>query len=296
MHNSTNGTIIELTSGPYTALVASVGATLVSLKKDGRDIIVPFPVDEMPDGFAGKVLAPWPNRIREGVYTFAETRHQLAISEVETGSAAHGLVNWTDWEVTGQGPTSAAFAVSVHPQPGYPFAVRLEVTYSLDPDAGLVCIVAAENTGSTPAPYGAAVHPYLSCDGKPVDDCMLLLPAASVLEVDQLLLPTSLRSVADTPWDFRTARQIGDTRIDNAFTQLPPQEWNVDLIDPTNGMTVRLTSDEKWVQIYSGEKLDRRGIAVEPMTCPPDAFNSGVDVIELGPGDLTTLTYSIREV
>ena len=296
MHNSTNGTIVTLRAGGYTALLGSVGAGLLSLERKGVPLVHGVPEDRIPVAFEGKTLAPWPNRIRAGKYAFDGEEHQLPINEVETGSALHGLVSWQDCRVVDQSETSASFVTDIAPQPGYPFALRMEVRYTLDPDAGLVCIIAAKNTGDRTAPYGASTHPYLTCGGAPLDQCMLLLPASRIVEVDEDLLPKTTVSVQGTNADFRTARFLEQIQIDNAFTELPPQEWNVDLTHPESNMTVRLTSDEKWVQIYTGEKLGRRAVAVEPMTCPPDAFNSGVDVIRLEPGDYTSLTFSIRQV
>ncbi len=296
MRNSTNGTIISLRSGKYTARLGSVGAGLLSLERDGVPLVLGVPEDRMPIAFEGKTLAPWPNRIRAGKYSFDGEENQLPISEVETGNALHGLVSWQDWQVAKHSEDSVAFVTDVAPQPGYPYALRLEAKYTLGEDAGLVCIIAAKNIGARTAPYGASTHPYLTCGGVSIDQCMLLLPAARVVEIDADLLPVTTVGVQGTNADFRTARLVEDTQIDNAFTELPPQEWNVDLIDPASGMTVRLTSDEKWVQIYTGEKIGRRAVAVEPMTCPPDAFNSGVDVIRLEPGNYTALTFSIRQV
>lgn len=296
MHNAVNGTVITLEAGDYRAQLASVGATLVSLTRSGRDLVLSFPATELPTAYKGKILLPWPNRIEAGRYSYAGVDYQLPVNEVETGSAAHGFVTWLNWEVSGQGPTSVTFSLFLPPQRAYPFALRLETTYTLDAEAGLVCRVVAENIGEQTAPYGVAVHPYLTCNQAPLDRCLLLVPASSYLEVDENLIPTGEVSVDGTDYDFRTARTVADTMIDNAFGQLPPEEWNVDLTDPETAMTVRLTSDERWLQIYSADQLGRPGVAVEPMSCPPNAFNTGVDVIELSPGQLSTLSYSIREI
>ncbi len=296
MQNPVNGNIITLQAGDYRAEVTSVGASLASLTKSGRNLVLPFPVDQMPAAYKGKILAPWPNRIARGRYTYAGVEQQLPVNEVHTGTAAHGFVAYSNWEVTAQSESAVSLAFFLPPQRGYPYAIRFEAVYNLNPDAGLVARVVAQNIGTDTAPYGIAVHPYLTCDGAPLDRCLLGLPASSVMEVDQNLLPTREVLVEGTNFDFRTARVVGTTQIDNAFSQLPPEEWNADLTDPVSGMTVRLTSNEKWVQIYSADQLDRPGVAVEPMTCPPDAFNSGTDVIHLAPGDLTELTYSIREI
>lgn len=294
MEQWANGTLVTLQAGEYRATFASVGATLVSLTKSGKHLVVPFDVETIPDAYQGKLLVPWPNRIGGGVYVWAGEQHQLPINEVSTGTAAHGLLVWDDWEIVGQGPTTVSFAASVFPRPGYPFSLSVQATYSLNEEGGLVCEVMAQNVGPAAAPYGIAGHPYLTCNLRKLDECLLLVPASSYLPVDDNLLPTGEVPVDGTDYDFRTARFVGGTSIDNAFGQLPPEEWFVDLTDPDSELTVRLTSDAKWLQLYTAERLGRPGVAVEPMTCPPNAFRSGVDVITLEPGHATSFTYGIR--
>ena len=55
-----------------------------------------------------------------------------------------------------------------------------------------------------------------------------------------------------------------------------------------------ITADTPWVQVYSGEQVSRRGVAIEPMTCPPDAFNSHTDLVALEPGQTHSMTVGIH--
>lgn len=66
------------------------------------------------------------------------------------------------------------------------------------------------------------------------------------------------------------------------------------LRDPASGVGTSLSSDARWLQVYSADDIGRVGVAVEPMSCPPNAFNSGTDLVGLGPGQSYALTASIR--
>ena len=143
------------------AAVTEAGATLRSWRVDERQQLDTFQVHELDDGFRGKVLAPWPNRIRDGRYVFAGTEHRTAVSEPERGSALHGLVLWVNWRPLRRAVDRVALGYVLHPQPGYPFTLRLEVEYRLEPD-GLAVTLRATNVGSATAPFGAGFHPYLT--------------------------------------------------------------------------------------------------------------------------------------
>jgi len=294
---SLNGTIIELTAGTYAATLASSGATLVALKHDGRDLVVPFdPERERGLGYAGRTLAPWPNRLSDARYTFDGTAHEVPVNEPATGAALHGTASFEHWAVQSIGPQSVFFALELPRTEGYPFDVRLSARYLLDADEGLFALVSAVNEGSTDAPVGLSAHPYLTC-GAPVDECVFGLDASQVLTVDEKMRPADLLPVDGTDFDFRTPAPLAGRHVDHAYTGLPADGWIVVLTHPERG-GVTLASDTRWVQAFTGDipGLDRGGVAVEPMTCPPDAFNSHPDDVRLHPGETRTLRYAIRAV
>ncbi len=286
---------IEITAGKYGATIVSEGAGLASLTYAGHDIVLPHDPAEKPVGYNGKVLIPWPNRITNGQYVWEGETFTLEVNEPETGASLHGLSCWVDWEVTEHTESSATLRTRIAPTSGYPFHLETAVTYTLDPQTGLSISVATANTGDVPAPYGTSVHPYLTV-GAPLDDCVISVPADTVLEVDADLSPTGDMDVTDTHLDLRGPAPMAGRSVDHAFTGLPDGTWTVSLTDPTTGRAVEMTSSERWVQIYSAENQQRQGVAVEPMTCPPNAFNSGTDLIVLQPGQTTTFTTAIRDV
>jgi len=177
------------------------------------------------------------------------------------------------------------------PRYGYPFHLRSRVTYRLSAEDGLSVDIRTTNIGERTAPYGSSTHPYLTCDLRPVDECVLRAPAETVLTVDDRLRPVATVPASEAGLALAGNGPLGDTQIDHAYTGLPDGGWTVTLAD--EALEVRLHADAPWLQIYSGELVGRRGVAVEPMTCPPDAFNSGTDLVELAPGDSHSLTLRI---
>jgi aldose 1-epimerase len=302
-----SGTHFGLTAGDYHATIASVGATLRTLEFDGRPLIVPFDADEVRPAFRGATLAPWPNRVVDGRYTFDGEEQQLPLTEPNRGHALHGLAAWLDFEPVDRAADSVTFAATIEAQAGYPHRVEVRVAFSLDED-GLHTTVTGTNTGTSRAPWGTGPHPYLVAGPGRVDDWTLTLPADEVLTVtEDRLVPTGHEEVASAEggdWDFRTARRIGDTFIDHAFTGLSRTADGLAVVRVTapGGTGVELAWGEEcpWVQIHTADQpvpeLNRLGLAVEPMTCPPDAYNSGTDLIVLEPGESASASWTIRAV
>lgn len=277
-----SGEQFDISQGGQRAVVTEVGATLRSYLVDGRPVIDGFGAGEVCSGGRGQVLMPWPNRVRDGTYAFAGVRHQLPLTEAERRNAIHGLVRWLPWALLDRTGDRVSLGLTMHPQPGYPFHLQLTLLYALEED-GLRIAASARNLGREAAPFGAGFHPYLLPVGGRVDGALLQIPARARLDLDQRLIPAGPPSpVAGTELDFRSPRRIGATILDTCFTELD-QPW-VELDD------VRLWWDPAfaWVQAFTGDTLAlehrRRGLAVEPMTCPPDAYNSGRDLVVLEPG------------
>jgi len=284
----TNGTAITLTAGDHSAVVTSVGATLAALRFRGVDLVYPLDLTRLPLAYEGKALAPWPNRIRDGRYAWDGVPLQVPITEVGTGNALHGLASWLDWDVVDVRADAVTLRTTVAAQPGYPFTLDLEARYVLSGE-GLAVRLTARNAGGTPAPVGLGFHPYLRAGGS-IDDLTLFFRAAAVLDVDDRGLPVGRRDVAGTAVDFAEPRPIAALAMDNPFAM--PPFWRVELRD-AGGAGVALESDAPWLHLYTGELLGRRALAVEPTTCPPDAFNSGEDLAVPAPGEIVALEFRI---
>ena len=294
------GEQVSIARGEQRAVVVEVGGGLRSYSVDGRELLDGFALDEQPASGRGQLLVPWPNRIADGSYTFDGRRHQLPLTEPESSNAIHGLVRWSAWSVGERGADRVVLKHVLYPQPGYPFTLGLSVEYALS-DGGLSARTTARNLGAQACPYGCGQHPYLALGSGPVDGLELRVPCASVLTSDERGLPTGSRPVTETEFDFLAGRRIGDTKLDNAFTDLERGEdgrAEVRLGDPGSGDALTMWVDESYgyLMVFSGDTrpdVNRRSLAVEPMTCPPNAFRTGESVIRLEPGDETTSAWGL---
>ena len=293
MTDPRSGQQLRIAAAGYQADIASVGATLRTLTHEGRDLVIPFDADVVRPAYRGATLAPWPNRIVDGAYSFDGVAHQLALTEPDRGQALHGLVAWQNFAVQDTAEDRVLLAAVIEPQTGYPFRVEVEVEYRVDAD-GLHQRVTGRNLGADAAPWGTGPHPYLTAGDDRIDTSELLLPASAVLTVtDERLSPVAVEPIDAHPgWDFRTSRQIGDTFIDHAFTDLTRAADGscAVVLRGASGAGVEMVWDARcpWVQVHTADlpdqRLSRRGLAVEPMTCPPDAFNSGTDLVVIEAG------------
>ncbi len=299
-----SGRQLRIAAHGYEAVIASVGASLRTLTSHGRDLVVPFDADEVRPAYRGATLAPWPNRVVDGRYAFGGVEHRLALSEPDRGQALHGLLAWAEFSDRLVLDDRVVLAAVIEPQSGYPFRVEVETEYRIDAD-GLHQTVTAHNLGADAAPWGTGPHPYLVAGDGRVDDWTLALPASAVLTVTpDRLSPVAVEAVDEHPeWDFRSARGIGDVFIDHAFTRLEREAGRAEVRVTTDaGSGVAISFDERcpWVQVHTADTpsadTHRIGLAVEPMTCPPDAFRSGTDLVVLEPGAAHAASWRITAI
>lgn len=292
---------IEIARGEQRVGVVALGGGLRSYEVGGRGLLDGFPPGERPASGRGQVLVPWPNRIENGSYAFDGKRMQLPLTEPEHGNAIHGLVRRAEWNVVEQAPDRVTLDYLLEPQPGYPFALALSIEYALSDD-GLRVTTSARNVGPEPCPYGCGQHPYLTLGTPTVDPLRLQVPAEVVVFSDGRGLPESSASVDGTEYDFRAGRTIGTLVLDNAYAELERDadgRARVLLDDPADGSGLTLWVDESYgyVMVFTGDPLPdvaRRSIAVEPMTCPPNAFRTGESLIRLASGESTSSTWGIE--
>ena len=287
--------------GHQRAVITEVGATLRSFTVEDRPVIDGFGPTEWSHGGRGQVLAPWPNRLGDGTYAFEGVEGQAPINEPFRNNAIHGLVRWMPWRMVGRAQNRVSMACELHPSPAYPFALKLTLEYRLGRD-GLTVVADADNIGPTDLPFGLGFHPYLTVGTASVDMMRLRMPADYRLIADDRGLPTGRVPVADTEYDFTEGRISGVTRLDTGFTGLRRDadgRARVELDHPDGGHGVTLWADERfgYLMIYTGDTLEpdmrRRSLAVEPMSCPPDAFRSGTDRTVLRPGARWTGSWGI---
>lgn len=293
-----SGRQIEIRHGAHHAVVTDVGAKLRAYTVDGRDVVTPFDADEVAPAGHGAVLAPWPNRLRDGRYTWDGTELQVDVSEPERGTALHGLAMWLRWQVEEHTATSVRLAVRLAPSPGYPFDVLLRVTYRLT-DAGLEVVASAHNLGTRTAPYGIGFHPWLSPGPGPLDECTFSLDAATRVTVDERLLPTGTEPVRGQ-FDLREPRSARELDLDDAYVDVLRDDDGLSWARLTgaDGRTAAIWMDgsmDTW-QVCTGDHISavdyrRTGVAAEPMSCIADAFRTGDRLVHLAPGGEHTVRW-----
>ena len=289
------GTVITLTNGDARAELTSVGAALNRFSIGGRDFLVPSPLDEVQFGYRGGIIAPWPNRIGDGVYTYDGVEYELPLNEHERRNALHGLVCWSDFSVENCTENSVEFAHRIVPVLGYPFPLEIRVRYTLH-DSSIATAVTATNLGQRTAPYGVCPHPYVVPGPEDMAEWSTLVPASHVLEVDDRLLPVALSPVENHPDLDLDGSSIGERTIDHAYTGF--SEGRIRVRSASGEVWVQFDPKElPWAQIHTADHPDpsknRAGLAVEPMTCPPDAFRSGTNLVHLAPGVSHTASWTI---
>jgi aldose 1-epimerase len=291
--------VLEL--GDQRAVVAAVGASLREYTVGGRDVVLPYPEDAMAPAFSGTVLAPWPNRLRDGTYRFEGATYEVPLNEHDRQTALHGLVAHTTFSTVDESADSVALELVVVPTHGYPWPVRIRVTYSLTA-AGLGVRTDVTNLGTSTAPFGLGFHPWLSPGDGPVDEATLQVDAARHVTVDTRLLPTGTEALAG-PFDLRSATNLRGIALDDAWVQPVRDDDGLTWVHfrGSDGRTVGMWADasfQAW-QVCTGDfvaAIKRRGVAVEPMTCVADAFRTGDDLIALAPGESRELHWGLRLV
>jgi aldose 1-epimerase len=266
---------------------------------DGRELIDGFPAGGPMTSGRGQVLIPWPNRLEDGTYEFDGRWHQLPLTELERRNAIHGLVRSAPWSVGERDESRVVMEHRLEPQPGYPFSLALQIEYTLSPE-GLTVRTTATNAGAEPCPYGAGFHPYLAVGAETVDPVVLRAPGSTVLRADDRGLLIGSGPVEGTEYDFRRPRPVGATVLDHCFTDLERGAdglARVELRDPEGrGSELWVDGAYGYLMLFTGDPLPdvaRRSLAVEPMTCPPNAFRSGERLVVLAPGESWTGVWGI---
>lgn len=289
----------EIRFDDQVAVVTEVGATLRSYTVGEAEVVDGFRIDEPSSAGRGQVLAPWPNRLDGGRYAFEGLEGRAPIDEPELGNAIHGLVRWLPWSMASMTEDAVSLACVLHAQPAYPWRFELGIDYRLGVD-GLRVGIRATNGSDRVAPFGLGFHPYVTV-GVPVDEVRLTMPAARRLVTDERALPVGEEDVAGSEFDFRPGRAIGATRLDTCYSGLRrDDDGRVRARVESEERAVEVWADEGfgYLQAYTGDTLEpasrrRQAIALEPMTCPPNALASGVDVIRLEPGASWSGTWGI---
>ena len=290
------GEPLALRRGAVEARIGTVAATLRSLTVNGAHLSHPTPDDRVPASSNGIVLAPWPNRVKDARWTWNDRVQHLDVTEPERENALHGLLRFTEYTVRERSDDAVTLAAVVYPQHGWPFLLETWVRYALLDD-GVEVTHGVRNHAADPAPFATGTHPFLRVGDAPIAELRLVVPAARYVAVDERLNPTGLDPVDGTPVDLRDGPRVGALALDTAYGELAFTDvvdgrgTSATLIAPDGSRTIlRQDVDWGWVQVYTTHEFhdvtgDIDAVAVEPMTAPPDALNSGTDLHWIAPGE-----------
>jgi len=283
--------------------VVEVGGALRSYLVSGHELLDGYGRAERCTSARGHSLIPWPNRLRDGRYSFEGTEHQLPLTEPANHNAIHGLVRWANWAPAAARTTERVRMEHIlHPQSGWPFALALAIEYSLS-DEGLSVRTSATNVGAGPCPYGAGAHPYLTLGTERIDALVLQAPGQRHMTTDERGIPTGSEPVDGTQFDFLAPRELGETQLDTGYADLRRDQdgrARVRLATAETDRRAALWLDERYpyLMLFTGDSLPeparrRCGLGIEPMTCAPNALQSGEGLQVLAPGESFTSAWGI---
>jgi aldose 1-epimerase len=235
--------------------------------------------------------------VENGVWHLHRKKQQLDITEVARNNASHGLLRNAAYEVLDQTEFSVTLEAPVFPQHGYPFLVRHRVQYSLTEDLGLQVLQTLMNDSQDSAPFVLGAHPYLRLDDVPAEDLILTVKAATRLVADSQLIPRSSEAVSGDN-DLRGGRRVSALDLDVAYTDL---EFDAGVarhtLEGPDGSSVSLWQDAScpYVHVFVTDTFPGRAkaVAIEPMTGPANAFNSGDGLRWVSPGESFSMAWGI---
>ena len=194
-------------------------------------------------------------------------------------------------------------ACRLHPQAGWPFALDLQIEYSLAA-GGLSVRTTATNIGSNASPYGAGAHPYLRLGTPTIDPLILQAPGRLWMPSDDRGIPTATEPVHGTPYDFLAPRELGATVLDTGYSDLGRDQdgraWvRMTTVDGRQGVSLWVGEHYPFLMLFTGDSLPdpsrrRRGLGIEPMTCAPNALQSGDGLRRLAPEESFSSAWGIR--
>jgi aldose 1-epimerase len=282
------------------ATIVELAASVREFRLGGVDLTEPYGEFSLPPFGDGIVLVPWPNRIEDGVWVLDGKQLQLDLTEPDKHNAIHGLLRNTPYRVVEQSDGAITLAATVFPQHGYPFFLTTSVRHELTDD-GMTVTHRITNESDSPAPVAIGSHPFFQIGDVATDDLTLTVHAGNHFPVDERLIPSAELPVDGTIYDLRAGRKVSDVSLDDAFGDVQPQDRVTATLTAPDGRSVSLWQDENfpYVQIFTTRIFPRgtghvTAIAMEPMTAPANAFNSGQSLTWLEPGATWEASWGIR--
>lgn len=287
----------EISRGDASVVVAELAGALRSFKQGDVQLTETYPDDSIPPAAAGIMLAPWPNRVADGQWTFNGKQQQLDITEVARNNAIHGLLRNTGYQLMSRSAAMVQLSAAIFPQHGYPFHAEHRVMYQLEADSSLKVTQELVNRSAVDIPFALGAHPYLRIGDIPSEDLILKVNADTRLLTNDRMIPTGAEPVEGN-YDLRQGRKAGDLKLDTCFTGLAFEQGKCHhTLTADDGRTVSLWMDEAfgYTQVFVTDQFPGRtkAVAMEPMTAPANALNSGDGLRWLEPGGKFSACWGI---
>jgi aldose 1-epimerase len=235
------------------------------------------------------VLFPFPNRLRDGRFTFQGKAYQLPLNEATGKHAIHGFTPRNPWRVVGTEAGAESASITGQFQLSrdlpdsrayWPADFVLTLTYQLTP--GTIRVEAVvENPDVGPLPIGLGYHPYFcmpTAPGGAADEMVLEALTTDGIWETEGGIPTGRELPVPPGLDFRTPRLIGTTELDTLYTaaeRFPSNE-----LQPRARLSHRKAPGRLTVACGPAFRYTllfipphRKAVAIEPYTCTSDAPN-----------------------
>ena len=311
-------TLHDDTSKASASVLPSYGFNLFDLRLPVGKEVLPI-IDAFPDfaenpRSAGRngipVLFPFPNRVKDGSFTFKGKTYSLPITN--GSNAIHGFAINAPWDVVAQSTDGGEASITGHYQISknspevrdrWPTDAAITIRYGLS-GRKLTMTVTISNPTENDLPYGFGIHPYFRCpfkSGGDLEKTKVVLPAARFWVLDGFV-PTGETKPVDARLDFRKGQAMKGLKLDDVLTGLSFQGETCvcKLVDESLGAEFVLSFDRniRELVVYTPPG-DGNVISLEPYTQTTDAVNLATKKVDgglrvLGHGKSDTIRISME--
>jgi aldose 1-epimerase len=298
-------------TGEYVSIIPDLGGSINNLVLKQNDKLVDIidgyksmedAKENLLTSFKGSNLYPFPNRIEGGKYSFKEQLLHLNCNFPQENNAIHGLVYDQPFDVISKedgdfGCTLVLRYIVTKPLPGYPYNNMIEVNYKWNEENQFVCSTKITNLSDDLMPVGHGWHPYFIAGNTKVDELYIQFPSKEILEVNDKGIPTGKK---DEYISFNELKPLGKTNFDSCFLlSSEDKEATILIENKKENIKYKIWQENgvhkyNYLQVYTPPS--RESIAFEPMTCSPNAFNTGEGLIVLAPQERITINWGIKSI
>lgn len=256
--------------------ISRIGAAIEKLTLAGREIISKENLGSTESMFFGSLLAPWPNRLAGAKYRYREKDFQAPHVDRD-GNANHGLVFDREAKLIEISESYLRLGYQFGDDPSYPFELDLTIDYTIY-ESTLEVRAVASNRGPD-APFGLGFHPYFLLGEKFTVEADF----NTQLEVNRKMIPIGEKAISGL--SYRGGQ------IDDCFRGAD----RVRVMTSSHAFEVSLDVGYEYFMLYRpDESCGESLLAIEPMSCPANAFNSGIEELIIKSGERKEFGFSIR--